>query len=195
MLQAAAYDRRWGGQGGWGYGACAVSSGACATTNFSDSAFQSKHAPYEIPYQQRATHSLLAQPWRISNYSYDRRGATELTGGRFTTETMWESSSGSLAPITSTTYELLFQHTSNASIWVRRFEVVNLDQLEHDPNAPRSKVELVLVATPFSKRARGAAHTVPAYLLFGYINDAPMFDQQLADFRELVLRVRPRRSP
>jgi hypothetical protein len=177
----------------------------------------------------------------------------EMTKGRFTSTFPWELADGSPSKIETTTYELLIEHNTNATIWVRlvptprslqgkmirvlaenyvnnltgnvysdyfdsepserristkilesestrvmdhgaqrvRFEIVNLDQLEHDANAPRTQAEIILVNVVHKKKARGrnVSH-VPALFLLGYANDAAMFDSHYPDFRDLVERIR-----
>lgn len=67
------------------------------------------------------------------------------------------------------------------------FDLVSVDQLQLDPNAPRTRVEMVLVRTPFYKTLQnGTEFQVPAYLLIGYANDAAAFDSQLATFRRFA---------
>lgn len=71
-----------------------------------------------------------------------------------------------------------------------RFDLVSVDQLELDPNAPRTRVEMVLVRTRFVKTLHnGQTFRAPAYLLIGYSNDAVRFDSQLADFRRFASQI------
>jgi hypothetical protein len=72
------------------------------------------------------------------------------------------------------------------------FEVVNLDQRELDPDAPRIKVVGVLVGTPLKKTLHWKTQEfdVPALLFFGYANDEDEFDDLLPDFEGLLKRAR-----
>ena len=70
------------------------------------------------------------------------------------------------------------------------FDVVSLDQLEMNANAPRTRVQMFLVRAPFQKRLEGnQIFKVGALLQFIYSNDAESFDEQLPTFRSLLKRV------
>lgn len=70
------------------------------------------------------------------------------------------------------------------------FEVVDLDQLEMDPNAPRTRAEIVLAQTNFVKTVDFAqTFQVPGYLLVGYSNDASRFDEHLGTFRRFAMSI------
>ena len=80
------------------------------------------------------------------------------------------------------------------------FEIVDLDQLELDPNAPRRKARVVLFDR-FHKRIRldsdgrhllgqdGGVVKLPAVLAVGYANDLSTFDTHAADFDDLARRL------
>lgn len=230
---------------------CAL--GCVAQSAFTPTGFKPQERKYEIGYLAE-TESLTERGWRIANYQYSKGVPTEeMTKGRFTSTFPWELADGSPSKIETTTYELLIEHNTNATIWVRlvptprslqgkmirvlaenyvnnltgnvysdyfdpepserristkilesestrvmdhgaqrvRFEIVNLDQLEHDANAPRTQAEIILVNVVHKKKARGrnVSH-VPALFLLGYANDAAMFDTHYPDFRDLVDRIR-----
>lgn len=240
--------------------ACLI-SGCSSTQTFFPSAFRSADAPYEIPYSDPKRRALLGSGWRVVNYKYDETGpADEKTKGDFESTISWEFADGRRGTISTTTYELLLEHTSNATIWVRllpmpisvrrknvrtiaenyvnnlagsvltdfvsdtieggrisikekristkilsststrllgreaqvvQFEVVNLDQLEHNPDAPRTKGEIVLIPTLYSKGATGiAGGRVSANLLFGYANDEEEFDKYYYVFQKFVKSAR-----
>ena len=70
------------------------------------------------------------------------------------------------------------------------FDLVSLDQLELDPNAPRTRVDLVLARTNFRKVLDNSTpFEVPAYLLVAYANDAEHFESQLDTFRAFVRQI------
>lgn len=70
------------------------------------------------------------------------------------------------------------------------FDMVDLDQLQMNPNAPRTRVEIVLAQTNFAKSLGGSQRfRVPGYLLAGYSNDAGAFDEQLATFRRFAMSI------
>jgi hypothetical protein len=66
------------------------------------------------------------------------------------------------------------------------FEAVNLDQLEHSPDAPRTLARIVLVQRWFRAPAKGDLYLIPAYLLFGYANDQGRFGELTKDFESLL---------
>lgn len=68
-----------------------------------------------------------------------------------------------------------------------RFDMVDLDQLELDENAPRTRAEIVLVKTRFRKAIKdGPVFDVPAYLLLGYSNDEAAFEEHIGTFRRFA---------
>jgi hypothetical protein len=70
------------------------------------------------------------------------------------------------------------------------FDLVDLNQLEMDENAPRTRIEIVLAQTNFVKELGGSQkYRVPGYLLVGYSNDAPVFDEHLATFRRFAMSI------
>jgi len=75
------------------------------------------------------------------------------------------------------------------------FDLVSVDQLQLDQNAPRTRVEMVLVRTSFLKTLRNSFEfQAPAYLLLGYSNDAAQFESQLATFRSFTQQIEIRQA-
>jgi hypothetical protein len=218
-------------------------------------AFVSVQRSYSVEYVDRGKRQLLPSPWVLSNFEYDGALPTkERTKGRFESEFQWEMKSGAIVRATTTTYELLFRHTSNAEIWVRllpipqamrgrqvryaaeefvnsfsgsvvsdwldgsgiarrvatqiieskaikvdghparqvTFDIANLDQLQLDPNAPRTRARIVLVKAGLRKSILHSQNLqrVAAYLMLGYLNDAARFADEAAAFDSLVQRVK-----
>jgi hypothetical protein len=77
------------------------------------------------------------------------------------------------------------------------FDVADLNRLELDPQAPRTRVTVILIEGAFDKHMEliggsltgGGGATVPALLLLGYANDAGVFEAHLPDFNELLTRL------
>lgn len=230
-----------------------VLASACAGPRVMvETGYRSSESPFQVPYADADARTFLPRGWRLANFRLDDEGEPrEITRGRFTTRVPWEWKDGSVQMVETKTYELLFEHTTNATIWVRllplpvfagnkqtrvlaenyvnelaqdiqtesfravvaerhistkllsseptravghpahrvQFEVVNLNQLQHDADAPRTKVEMVFVSAPFRKAIKGANEgMVRARLVFGYANDDHAFDSQVGAFRALVER-------
>jgi hypothetical protein len=232
----------------------ALNGFACAppSSAFGPTSFRSPNGDYQIEYSQRAQQLLIDDNWTVQNYRYGYGAPEALTKGDFVSQSIWVMPDGSRRRIRTATYELLLEHVTNATIWVRlvplpervrskeirflaenyvnnltgsfysdslepqlgerrisakilssdplsvidyaarrvRFEVVNLDQLEHDPNAPRETVEVVIVKGPFQIQTIGTARgAVPAVLVLGYANGAAEFDKLYPDFTWLLQNV------
>jgi hypothetical protein len=71
------------------------------------------------------------------------------------------------------------------------FDVVNLDQLQADPNAPRTRVQAYFVAAPVTKDmfSPGGNWRVPACVFIGLAAPAERFDALMPDFTSLVSRM------
>jgi hypothetical protein len=71
------------------------------------------------------------------------------------------------------------------------FDVVNLDQLQVDPNAPRSRVQAYFVAAPVAKEMSGSSGNwrVAACVFLGLVAPADRFDAVVPDFASLVSRM------
>jgi hypothetical protein len=71
------------------------------------------------------------------------------------------------------------------------FDVVNLDQLQADPNAPRSRVQAYFVGAPVAKElfAPGGTWRSVACVFIGLAAPAERFDSVVPDFASLVSRM------
>jgi len=69
-------------------------------------------------------------------------------------------------------------------------EVADVDQLELDKGAPRSRAELVLVGAEFARPLGLTEET--AYMMLGYVNDRADFARYHDAFRRFVSRIRVR---
>jgi hypothetical protein len=72
------------------------------------------------------------------------------------------------------------------------FEMVDLDQLQFNAQAPRTRVRALFIQAPIEKRFSDYHMlTVPAVLLVAYAHDAQKFDQFVPDYESLVSRIHP----
>lgn len=71
------------------------------------------------------------------------------------------------------------------------FDSVNLDQLQLDPDAPRTTSELVLLPIPLLQTLEfvNGSIRVRAYMLLGYSNTKRDFDDQLSTFHAMLERL------
>jgi hypothetical protein len=84
------------------------------------------------------------------------------------------------------------------------FDLVNLDQLELDPNAPRTRVRALFISAPLKKALRApdslravepGAEATPALLFVGYAASEKEFEAQLGAFEGFVQRISIQKKP
>ena len=70
------------------------------------------------------------------------------------------------------------------------FDLVDVDQLQFDQQAPRTRVHALFIQAPMEKQVTSLFRPVPAVLLVAYANDAHKFDKLVPDYEGLVSRIR-----
>jgi hypothetical protein len=80
------------------------------------------------------------------------------------------------------------------------FDLVNLDQLQLDANAPRTRVRAIFISGPLQKRLDSASHDAvggltPAVLFVGISARADIFDSQVPAFGDFCKRIKINKKP
>jgi hypothetical protein len=72
------------------------------------------------------------------------------------------------------------------------FELVDVDQLQFNPQAPRTRIRALFIQAPIVKQLNSMQMIgdVPAVLLVAYAHDAQKFDKLVPDYESLVSRIR-----
>jgi hypothetical protein len=70
------------------------------------------------------------------------------------------------------------------------FDVVNVDQLQLDADAPRMRIRAVFVQAPLVKQFLDSGLAPPAFLLVAYVSDEKKFDKLVGDYEGLLARIR-----
>lgn len=74
------------------------------------------------------------------------------------------------------------------------FDVVDVDQLQLDPNAPRKRIRAVFVQAPLYKVFQWPSLRIPAFLLVAYISDERRFDTLASDLESVLGKIRINRN-
>jgi len=69
------------------------------------------------------------------------------------------------------------------------FDVVDVDQLQLDADAPRTRIRIVFVSAPLYKQFLSPEMVSPAFLFVGYTSDEHRFDQGVRDYDDLLERI------
>ena len=139
-----------------------------------------------VPFQMRAMKlSAVAEEWANSNngtvveFSFDSKGNTAESS----------FSAGLLAKRTAS--KLIDSQPRAVSGRPARevtFDLVDVDQLQFNPQAPRTRVRALFIPAQMEKRL-GFDEIVPAFLLVAYAHDADKFDTLVPDYESLVSRI------
>ena len=70
------------------------------------------------------------------------------------------------------------------------FDVVDVDQLQLDANAPRTRIRAVFVQAALAKEFLHPGGGAPAFLFVAYVNDQRKFDKLVDDYEGLLTRIR-----
>jgi hypothetical protein len=70
------------------------------------------------------------------------------------------------------------------------FDVVDVDQLQLDANAPRIRIRAVFVQAPLAKEFLHGGGGAPAFLFVAYVSDQRKFDRRVDDYEGLLARIR-----
>jgi hypothetical protein len=70
------------------------------------------------------------------------------------------------------------------------FDVVDVDQLQLDASAPRTRVRAVFVQAPLVKEFLDSGLRPPAFLFVAYASDERKFDKLVDDYEGLIARIR-----
>jgi hypothetical protein len=69
------------------------------------------------------------------------------------------------------------------------FDVVDVDQLQLDPQAPRTRIRATFVQAPLVKEFLGSGFAPPAFLFVAYLSDEKKFDKLVGDYEGLLARI------
>jgi len=69
------------------------------------------------------------------------------------------------------------------------FDVVDVDQLHLDANAPRTRIRAVFVQAPLAKEFLHPGGGAPAFLFVAYVSDQRKFDKRVDDYEGLLARI------
>ena len=70
------------------------------------------------------------------------------------------------------------------------FDVVDVDQLQLDPQARRTRIRAVFIHAPLVKEFLGTGWVSPAFLFVAYVSDERHFDELTDDYEGLLARIR-----
>lgn len=232
-----------------------IGCASAAHPYFDRAGFHGGEESYLIRYHKPGTALLLPGNWRVTNFRTVKDGLpTDMkTLDAYKSTLTWTYGNGATSRVTTTTYDLVLSHPSEAMIWVRilpvpgemrnkavkviaegwanhisgslytgyldsgpdevriateiiqseqvlianrparlvTFDAANVDQLELNRNAPRTRVMIAVVKGAWRKTLEASSGhvTVPGVLFVAYSHAAKDFDSLLPQFKAFLEQI------